>query len=120
MANRAERRLSERMQRRIESGASKLLPKRVFNKPLPEQVQVARKMMGMSGMPNFRANLLKDEGLPTDIREKAKAGGSSEIIKAYYWGCPEFRQLWLDMEMTEATLDELIRGSLEEYAKKGR
>lgn len=66
------------------------------------------------GVQTTRANLLKDDGLPSDIIRMAKQGKSKEEIKAFYWECEEFVSFWTkELEMQEATLDELIRSTLE-------
>lgn len=102
-----------------EKAATKLLGKKVANKPLEKQVKMAYKMMGMMSMPETRKRLLQDRGLPSDIRDMAKKGMSRYEIKDYYWGCEPFRKFWSDMEMQEATLDELIRGALEDKKAPG-
>lgn len=92
----------------------KTIDKLVARVSLEGQVRFARRMMAFPsvGMPKVRADLLV--GLPTDIREKAERGMTKEQIKDYYWGCEPFKSLWTkDLQMEEATLDELIRGSLE-------
>lgn len=69
--------------------------------------------MGIMGMANVRANLLKDRGLASDVRDTLENGKTQGEIKEYYWSCEAFRKMWGDMQMTEAMLDELIRSSLE-------
>lgn len=101
-----------KLERRIEKIASRMLPKKLFEMPLAKQVKVAEKMTGMSGMPTVRANLLKEEGLPEDIRDFHKAGKTRDDIKVHYWGCEPFRRFWARMEMSEDTLDTLIDDSL--------
>jgi hypothetical protein len=94
------------------------LAKRVGKMTLDQQVAGIRKMMRFPGftMANARASLLEDAGLPKDVKKYASQGWSEQQIKDYFWGCEAFRKLWADMEMSEATLDELIRSSLVEYA----
>ena len=111
--------ITAKLEDRIEKIAGKLLPKKLFDRPLPEQVVMQRKFMGMIGMANVRAGLLKDQGLPADIRDMLKASKSSEEIKAYYWNCEPFRKFWQDMEMSESYLDTLIKDVVTEYANKG-
>ena len=104
--------ISDKVEDRIEGIAGKvlgkLLPKRLSKMSLEQQVEMARKMMGMAGMANVRANLLKDSGLPSDIKDMLKQGETPEHIKGYYWGCKAFRDFWGIMEMQEGMLDELI------------
>jgi len=100
--------VTAKLESTIETIVSKFIPKRVFDKPLPEQVRVARKMANMLGMAPVRRGLLKDGGIPGDIGDMLKKGMSREEIKAYYWGCKEFRDFWEAMEMSEDTLDVLI------------
>jgi hypothetical protein len=86
--------------------------------PLDGQVKVIRRWMTFPGvtMPNVRGNLV--EGLPKDIREKINAGESQEAIKSYYWECLPFRQLWVDMQLNEETLDKLIKEAFLDYVTK--
>lgn len=107
-----------KMEDRIERLVTKMIPKQMFNVPLPQQVKIAERMMGMAkgGMATVRSNLLKDGGLPEDVQDMHKAGKSRAEIKDYYWGCKEFRQLWATMEMGEATLDTLIEDALKGMA----
>lgn len=100
--------ITSKLEDRITRIANKLLPKKVFDKPLPEQVRAARKMANIMGMAPVRRSLLKDNGLPWDIRDMLKKGKSREEIKAYYWGCEEFKDFWEAMGMSEDTLDFLI------------
>lgn len=101
-----------KLEARIEKMVSKFIPKRVFARPLSEQVRIAEKMTGMVGMPTVRANLLKEGGLPADVRDLHKAGKTRGDIKAYYWDNERFRRFWQNMEMTEETLDTLIDDAL--------
>jgi len=66
----------------------------------------------------IRKNLSEDAGLPKDIKGYISKGWTQEQIKDYFWGCEAFRKLWGDMEMQEATLDELIRQALLDYVSK--
>ena len=86
---------------------------KAFARPLEEQVKIVRKMMGIMGMANVRANLLKDRGLASDVRDTLENGKTQGEIKEYYWSCEAFRKMWGDMQMTEAMLDEFIRSSPE-------
>lgn len=93
----------------VERVVAKMIPKKVFDRPLSEQsVMMIRAMGAPGGMPNVRRCLLKDDGLPDDIRGMLKQGKTKVDIKAFYWDCKEFRELWKIMEMDEATLDQLI------------
>ena len=104
--------ISDKVEDRIEGIAGKvlgkLLPKRLSKMSLTEQVGFFIKMSGMMGMPTVRRDILKDRGLPSDIKDMLKVGKTREEIKAYYWDCDAFRKFWQDMEMTEDTLDFLI------------
>ena len=101
---------------RIESVAtkmvSKLVPKRLVDKPIPEQVKIARNLAHFpmsGGFPTVRRNLLKDTGLPADFRDKLKEGMSRDEIKDHYWQHPEFQEFWTkDLKMTEGMFDQLI------------
>jgi len=94
---------------KIERVVGALLPKKPFDKPLAQQALMLIRAMGApGGMPNVRRCLLKDDGLPDDIRGMLKQGKTKVDIKAFYWDCKEFRELWGIMEMEEATLDQLI------------
>lgn len=106
-----------KLQQKAERIASKLVNKTIgrqlLKMPLGEQVKVARRLMRQQGVINFRASLLKDTGMPDDIRDFAKKGMTQAEIKAYYWACPEFVEFWSrDLEMTEYQLDLLIETSL--------
>jgi len=92
----------------------KILAKKVESMTLEQQVAGIRKFMRISGMPIIRKNFLEDKGLPSDIRKYKEQGQTKEQIKDYFWGCEAFRKLWLDMEISEATLDELIRSSFDD------
>jgi hypothetical protein len=96
----------------------KTLAKKVDKMTLEQQVAGIRRMMRFPGftMANARASMLEDDGLPKDIKKYAGLGWTEQNIKVYYWGCKAFRELWADLEMVEATLDELIRSSLVEFA----
>jgi hypothetical protein len=85
------------------------LGKRVAKMSLEQQVELVRKIP--LPMVIKRKGIL--ESLPTDIKEFAKQGMSQGQIKNYYWSCEAFKKFWLSLELEEATLDELIRGSLE-------
>ena len=113
--------VSLRLLGKIEWLTGKMLPKKVFDKPLPEQVAIMRRMMVMMGrtqedrVANTRARLLREGGLMADFKDLVKNGMSTEEIKAHYWGCPEFKEFWsneLGIENPEAMLDELIRQSV--------
>lgn len=106
-------------------GKLRAIANRVFDKsqgviemPLEEQVKVIRHWMSFPGatMQKVRDDLLKD--LPSDIRGKINAGEPQEAIKAYYWECLPFRQLWLDIELNEVTLDGLIKQAFLDYVTK--
>jgi len=106
-----------KLQQKAERIASKLVNKTIgrqlLKMPLSEQVKVARRLMRQQGLINFRSSLLKDTGMPDDIRDFAKKGMTQTDIKAYYWNCPEFVEFWSrDLEMTEYQLDLLIETSL--------
>lgn len=96
----------------------KTLAKKVEKMTLEEQVAGIRKMMTFPRvtMASVRASFIEEAGLPKDIKKYASQGWSQQQIKDYFWGCEAFRKLWADMEMSEATLDELIRSSLADYA----
>jgi hypothetical protein len=96
----------------------KTLAKKVEKMTLEQQVAGIRKMMGFPGITIavIRKNLL--EGLPKDIKGYVDKGWTQEQIKDYFWGCEAFRKLWVDMEMVEATLDELIRQAMVDYVSK--
>lgn len=98
---------------RIEKVATKVVSKtmgRLLRKDLPQQVVMAKRMIKMTGLIDFRANLLKDRGLPSDIRDLFKKGMTVEEVKEYYWSCPEFVEFWTNtLECTEDMLDEIIR-----------
>ena len=110
----------ERLENVATKAVNKLLGKRFAKMTLPQQVKVQKKFIyklspSMGGGPdNVRAGLLKMGGLPADFQDKAKDGQSSEEIKAYYYGCPEFKEFWeKDLSMTEYQFDELLRQALE-------
>lgn len=98
--------------------AGKSLCERVIVMPLEEQVKVCRRWWAFPGvtMWTVRNDLLKD--LPGNIRDKINAGESQEAIKSYYWECLPFRQLWVDMQLNEETLDKLIRQAFLDYVSK--
>lgn len=101
----------------------RFVERKFSDKPLDKQVLAMQNLIAAAaGVPgsswekakrNVRANLLKKRGLTSDIRGMAKKGKTAEEIKTYYWTCPEFVLFWTnDLEMEEATLDELIRQAL--------
>ena len=106
--------------------ANKMIPKRFFDKPLPQQVDIQRGLMDNPLMGNSREErlinvrsfLLKDSGLPTDIKDLLKKGKSGDEVKDFYWSCEEFRLFWADLDMEEGMLDELIRAALEKVKVK--
>lgn len=95
----------------------KILPKKLTEMPLEDQVKLSNKMMGMMGMANFRKRLLGDAGLCLDIRDKLKEGQTPERIKAFYWNCEPFRKLWATMECQEGMLDLLIEQEVAKTSK---
>ena len=98
--------------------AGKMLPKKLFDRPLPEQVAMQRSLMPLMGktpeerLINARAFLLKAGGLPMDIKDLLKKGKTKEEVKDYYWMCEEFKEFWAEIEMTEGMLDDLIKTAL--------
>lgn len=109
---------SEKTISRIENAASKIVNKikGKFETDLTDQVQIARKMIRTAGMFEFRANLLKDRGLPSDIIDKFEKGQTIPEIKAFYWDNEDFKGFWVsDLQMTEDNLDTLILASCEEF-----
>ena len=100
------------LEARIEAIAGRLIPKRLFKGSLDRQVRLAESMMGAAGMVNLRASLLRDSGMPADIRDLQKGGMTRDEIKGYYWGCARFRKFWATLEMTEGMIDSLIDTSL--------
>jgi hypothetical protein len=80
------------------------------------QLSPMRRMMGVTTnsdriIATARADLL--DSASKDIGTRVEKGENQEQIKAYFWGCPEFQHLWAKtLGMEEATLDELIRGTL--------
>lgn len=109
-----------RVSRMAEKVYDKTMAKKVESMTLEQQVAGIRNYLKM---PNItvafiRGKFLEDAGLPKDIKKYAGMGWSEEQIKDYFWGCEAFRKLWTDMEMSEATLDELIRQSLLDYVSK--
>jgi len=112
------------LQNRTVGSVGRVVERGFKDKPLEKQVQAMRGLIAMAaGLPgsstekarvNVRANLLKNRGLPADIRGMVKKGKTKEEIKEYYWSCKEFVDLWtVDLAMEEATLDELIRGIID-------
>jgi hypothetical protein len=103
--------IEDRLESTITKLVSKLIPKKFFVKPVPQQVKIAKRLIGMSSMESVRRSMLKDTGMPSDIRDMLKEGKNREEIKDFYWQHIEFREFWtVDLAMEEATLDELIRG----------
>jgi len=80
---------------------------------LPKQVNVARKMMRTSGMINFRAGFLKDDGFPGDVADMIKKGDTPEQIRSYYWDCPEWVDFWHLLELNQdhfaSILDDAVQ-----------
>ena len=106
----------DKVQAMATKAVNKMLGGKVAKMPLAKQVKFTRSLMYARpmGMQATRANLLKDDGLPADIRKMGKDGKSRDEIKAFYWECEEFVNFWTkDLQMEEATLDELIRGATE-------
>lgn len=112
------------IENRSVKSVGKFIDRKFKNKPLSKQVEAMKNLIaaaaGVPGssqekaMRTVRANLLKKQGLPADIKGMAKKGMTQVEIKDYYWSCPEFMSFWTnDLGMEEATLDELIRGTTE-------
>ena len=95
---------------------NKFLGKKIAKMPLERQVKLMRKFIntGGYGIAGARTDLLK--GLPDDIRGMAEAGKTKAEIKAYYWDCLPFRELWSEMfkesKIPEGMLDEIIDETL--------
>ena len=101
---------------------SKVIPERVLGgKTLEQQVAMVHKAIGfMAGIPHssvekatvkVRSDILK--GLPDDIKKMVKEGMDIDDIKAYYWDCEAFRDLWVNtFKMEEATFDGLVVNTL--------
>jgi hypothetical protein len=110
--------LNEKVLNRVTKMAEKVYDKTMTKKveamTLEQQVEGIRKFLRMPGVTIavIRKSFLEDAGLPKDIKKYAGMGWTQEQIKDYFWGCEAFRKLWADMEMQEATLDELIRSSM--------
>jgi hypothetical protein len=82
-----------------------------INTPIPTRGLTGGGMTRDKMVANARAGLL--DSMPKDVRVRIAKGENQEQIKAYFWGCPEFQHLWAKtLGMEEATLDELIRGTL--------
>ena len=95
----------------------KVLPQRIKQMSLEEQVGLAHKFIGAATMEVVRKNLLGEAGLCLDIEDKLKAGQTPEEIKAYYWDCLPWRELWVDiMKCEEGMLDLIIAA---EVMKRG-
>lgn len=97
---------------KVEDATRKIVEKTLVPKwtgmSLPQQVGVARKMLRVAGLANFRANFLKPSGFPDDIKDKAKAGWTNEQITAYYWECPEWVSFWKYLGLDEANFQTLL------------
>lgn len=111
-----------KLEERLEKMVGKMIPKKLFDRPLDGQVKITRRMIGMpdimgGGIRNVRAGLLRDGGMPEDIRGMLKKGMSDKEIKDFYWGCEPFRKLWEDMEMSEGYLDTLIKDTQIAYVQ---
>lgn len=76
---------------------------------LPQQVNVARKMLRTTGIMNFWHSFLKDSGFPSDLVDQIKAGKTPEEVRAYYWDCPEWVTFWKDLELNEDHFDEMLK-----------
>ena len=105
--------LLDRLESTAAKAVNKLLGGKVEKWPLEKQVKAMRGLAGVPGaIPLVRSRLLKD--LPEEMQQFSKEGQTQEEIKAHYWDCGEFVSFWtLDLQMEEATLDELIRGAIE-------
>ena len=109
--------ITAKLEERIVRITGKLIPKKVFQGSLEKQVKLAMMMMGMSSMEFVRKTLLRD--MPEDIVDMLKSGKTKEEIKAYYWGCEEFRECWeKTMVMTEGMLDLMIDETVQKKAAK--
>ena len=99
---------------RLEAMAAKavgrMLPERLKQMSLEQQVALTHKFMGAATMEVVRKNLLGEAGLCLDIEDKLKEGQTPEEIKAYYWDCLPWRELWVDtMQCMEEMLDSIIK-----------
>lgn len=112
------------IENRSVNAVGKFVDRKFKNRPLSKQVEAMRNLIataaGVPGssqekaMRTVRANLLKKRGLPSDIKGMTKKGMTQAEIKQFYWSSPEFVSFWTnDLGMEEATLDELIRGTME-------
>jgi len=89
---------------------TKVIGKQIAKMSLEQQVALTHKLMGMRGMETVRSDLLGDAGLNLDIRDKLKAGQTTEEIKSFYWDCLPWRELWVDtMKCEEGMLDLIIK-----------
>ncbi len=116
--------VSERVVSKIEEATQKVIEKTIAPKwtgmSLAQQVGVARKMMRVAGVVNFRANFLKPSNFPSDIEDKNKADWTNDQIIAYYWGCPEFVAFWtVDLGVTEDNFRTLLPPSKQTTTEPG-
>jgi len=99
-----------KMQSMATKAVTKVMGKQIAKMSLERQVALTHKFMGMAGMASVRKDLLGEAGLCLDIEEKLKAGQTTEEIKAYYWDCKPWRELWVDtMKCEEDMLDLIIK-----------
>jgi len=92
---------------------AKMVPKKFFDKPVPQQVLMMHKAIGATSVANVRKRLLMDIGMPSDFKDRLKEGLDREGIKNYYWQHPEFVELWTKtLEMTEGIFDQLLDDTL--------
>jgi hypothetical protein len=106
-----------RIQSLAEKTVGKVMAPMFRRQTLVQQVATARKLMSKVGVVNFRANLLKDGGLPEDIGDLFKKGMKTEEVKAFYWQCPEFVVFWGDIQCTEDMLDAIIKAQASKWEK---
>ncbi len=104
--------VSERVVCRIEDATRKVIEKTIVPKwsgmTLPQQVKVARGLLRVAGVANFRSDFLKPGSFPDDIKERVKAGWTNDQIITYFLGCPEFLAFWGDIELTEDNFRTLL------------
>lgn len=109
----------KKIEKMVGRAFDKTLGKRLVDVPLEGQVKLIKRWLGFPGVTVHRVRRDLLIGIPNDIRELVDKGKNQEEIKEYYWGCEPFRDLWCKtLQMEEATFDELLRGTLVEYAIK--
>ena len=97
---------------KIEKIATKIvartLGKKLEKASLKQQCRVLESVMGMAGVPETRARVLR--GMEEDCKEMRDKGMTPEQIVEHYWGEPAFISVWAKLALNKTHLELLAKG----------